>query len=40
MIKYFSDIGHDDVCRGRDLSVRVVLTSVDSKLLQYYETLW
>ena len=38
--EFYSEIGHDIICRDRDLSVRVVLTSVDSKLLQYYETQW
>ena len=40
VIEFYSEIGHDVICRDRDSSVRVVLTSVDSKLLQYYETQW
>ena len=40
VLEFYSEIGHDVICRDRDLSVRVVLTSVDSKLLQYYETQW
>ena len=35
-----NEIGHDVICQDRDLSVRVVLTSVYSKLLHYYETQW
>ena len=38
VLEFYSEIGHDGICRDRDLSVRAVLTSVDSKLLQYYET--
>ena len=38
VLEFYSEIGHDVICRDRDLSVRIVLTSVDSKLLQYYET--
>ena len=40
VLEFYSKIGHDVICRDRDLSVRVVLTSVDSKLLQYYKTQW
>ena len=40
VLEFYSEIGHDVTCRDRDLSVRVVLTSVDSKLLEYYETQW
>ena len=30
VLEFYSEIGHDVICQDHDLSVRVVLTSVDS----------